>query len=206
MDAPKGKMGSRTNVAAAWPQEDRLGALVARTVNGEGDALAALYDATAPLVHGLALRILGDRGAAEEVTADVYLQVWRQAVRYDATRGTPLAWLLMLARSRAIDRLRARAGRLRDLESAQAAEALPSLAAGPDEDAVVAERRRIVVAALGRLAPEQRAPIELAYYAGKSHSEIAIVLGLPLGTVKTRIRLGMTRLRDVLAAAFEESP
>jgi RNA polymerase sigma-70 factor (ECF subfamily) len=206
MDPQERRMGIANSLAEAWPEENRFAALIARTVNGEEDALAALYDATAALVHGLALRILGDRGAAEEVTADVYLQVWRQAVRYDATRGTPLAWLLMLGRSRAIDRLRARAGRGREVESLRAAEALPSGAPGPDEDAALAQRRGIVAAALARLSPEQRTPIALAYYAGRSHSEIAAVLGLPLGTVKTRIRLGMTRLREALAAALAEAP
>jgi RNA polymerase sigma-70 factor (ECF subfamily) len=148
--------------------------------------------------------MVGDPGAAEEVTADVYLQVWRQAVRYDASRGTPLAWLLMLARSRSLDRLRA--GRSRAAEPLGAAEALPSGAPSPDEDAALAQRRAVVTAALAQLPPEQRAPIELAYYAGKSHSEIAAALGTPLGTVKMRIRLGMTRLRAALAAALAESP
>ena len=100
MDRETRKMGPASSVAEVWPQEHACGALIARTGNGEEDAFAALYDATAPFVHGVALRILGDRAAAEEVTGDVYLQVWRQAVRYDATRGTPVAWLSMLARTR----------------------------------------------------------------------------------------------------------
>ena len=197
-------MSPATNVAVAWPPEDRLAALVARTANGEAEALAALYDATVALIYGLAQRILADHGTAEEVTSDVYLHVWRQGARYDPARGTPLAWLLMLTRSRAIDRLRARAAR-RESAALEAAAALPSPAPGPHDDAVVAERRRIVVAALATLSPEQREAIEIAYYGGKSHSEIATALGLPLGTVKTRIRVGMTRLRDALAATFEES-
>lgn len=205
MDPQKRRMGIASSVAEVWPEENQFGALIARTGNGEEAAFAALYDATAALVHGLVLRILGDRSAAEEVTADVYFQVWRQAVRYDATRGTPLAWLLMLGRSRAIDRRRAGAGRAREAEPLRSAEDLPAATPGPDEDAAIAQRRGIVVAALAQLAPEQRAPIELAYYAGKSHSEIAADLRLPLGTVKTRIRLGMTRLREALAAVVAES-
>jgi RNA polymerase sigma-70 factor (ECF subfamily) len=198
-------MGSAHNLAEAWPEEDRLSDLLARTVRGDEAALAALYDATVAMVHGLALRIVGDAGAAEEVTADVYLQVWRQAVRYDATRATPIGWLLMLARSRAIDRVRARTAQRREVGSLQEALQLASAAPGPLEDAIVAERRRIVVTALDALPPEQRTAIELAYYGGKSHREIAAALDLPLGTVKTRIRIGMTRLRDALAPSFEES-
>jgi RNA polymerase sigma-70 factor, ECF subfamily len=204
MDASKSRVSPTANLAELWPPENRLIELIARTAKGEPDALAALYDATAALVYGLAVRILGDHGAAEEATADVYLQVWRQGERYDPGRGTPLAWLLMLGRSRALDQLRARAGRRRESEGLGAAEVLPSPIPGPYDDAVIAERRRIVVAGLAALTPEQREPIELAYYAGKSHSAIAMALGLPLGTVKTRIRVGMTRLRDALAAALEE--
>jgi len=198
-------MASAHELAESWPQDVRLGGLIARTVRGDEAAFAALYDATVAVVHGLALRIVGDVGAAEEVTADVYLQVWRQAVRYDATRATPLGWLLMLARSRAIDRVRARAAQRREVGSLQEALQLASAAPGPHEDAIIAERRRIVVAALDALPSEQRAAIELAYYGGKSHREIAAALNLPLGTVKTRIRIGMSRLRDALAPALEES-
>ncbi len=198
-------MGVASSVAEVWPQEHACGALIARTGNGEEEAFAALYDATAPAVHGLVLRILNDRPAAEEVTADVYLQVWRQAVRYDATRGTALAWLLMLARSRAVDRLRAHAARAREREPMRAAETLPSAVPGPDEDAALAQRRTIVAAALAALPVEQRTPIELAYWAGLSHSEIAAALALPLGTVKTRIRIGMTRLREALGTTLGEA-
>ena len=191
--------------AETWPQEEACSVLIARTGHGEEDAFAALYDATAPVVHGLVLRILGDRAAAEEVTGDVYLQVWRQAVRYDAARGTPVAWLLMLARSRAVDRLRAGAVRAGEREPLRAAEALPSTRPGPDEDAALAQRRARVSAALAGLPAEQRAPIELAYWAGMSHSEIADALAVPLGTVKTRIRIGMTRLREALGPTFGEA-
>jgi RNA polymerase sigma-70 factor (ECF subfamily) len=111
----------------------------------------------------------------------------------------------MLARSRAIDRMRARIGQRREVGSLQEALQLASAAPGPLEDAIVAERRRIVVAALDALPAEQRTAIELAYYGGKSHREIAAALDLPLGTVKTRIRIGMTRLRDALAPSFAES-
>jgi RNA polymerase sigma-70 factor (ECF subfamily) len=176
------------------------GLLIERTAAGEERALAALYDGTAAQVNGLALRILGDAGAAEEVTLDVYLQVWRQAVRYDPSRGRPLAWLLMLARSRAIDRLRA--GATERAQASPFAEALPlpSAAALPEERSAAGERGRIVREAVARLPDDQRQAIELAYFVGLSQSEIAETLDTPLGTVKTRIRLAMVRLRETLGA------
>jgi RNA polymerase sigma-70 factor (ECF subfamily) len=167
--------------------------------------VAELYDAAAPLVHGLTMRILEDASAAEEVTADAFVQVWRQASRWDPARGSPLAWLLMLARSRAIDRLRAsgarRAEREAALEPADADVTVPT----PEDDAVVAERGRRVRSALTRLVPEQRQLIELVYFRGYSHTEIAATLGQPLGTVKTRIRLGMVRLRESLGPDARDS-
>ena len=152
-------------------------------------------------MNGLALRILGDAGAAEEVTADVYLQIWRRAVTYDPARGAPLGWLLTLARSRAIDRLRTGATRRMRTERLRHAMAMPSNESGPEERSALSERRRLVRAALGRLPAEQRRTIELAFFAGLSHGEIADDLRQPLGTVKTRIRLGMMRLRQTLAEA-----
>jgi len=197
-------VGPGQNLATVQPREEGWDALIERTARGEEAALAALYDRTAPLVHGLALRIVGNRGAAEEVTGDVYLQVWRQAARYDRARGAPLAWLLTLARSRAIDRVRV-ASQRHETEPLREALAVPSAAPDPEESSAVAERRRNVQGALARLAPEQRQAIELAYFGGLSHSEVAVKLGEPLGTVKTRIRLGMMRLRETLASIGKES-
>jgi RNA polymerase sigma-70 factor (ECF subfamily) len=177
--------------------------LIEGTAGGDAAALAALYDATAALVNGLALRILGDPGAAEEVTLDVYLQVWRQAARYDPARGAPAAWLLTLARSRAIDRRRAGAGQRRETEPVALAMADPG--PGPEEGTAAGERRRLVRGALAGLGPEQRKTIELAYFGGLSHTEIAATLGEPLGTVKTRIRLGMMRLREALRGTLQEA-
>jgi RNA polymerase sigma-70 factor (ECF subfamily) len=180
------------------PSED-WAALIGRAAAHDPAALAALYDGTAHLVHGLALRIVGDPAAAEEVTGDVYLQVWRQAARYDPSRGAPLAWLLTLARSRAIDRRRSAASGIGATEPLAAAGDLASHGPGPEETSVLAERRHMVRGALGRLAADQRRAIELAYFGGLSHAEIATALDEPLGTVKTRIRLGMIRLREMLA-------
>lgn len=185
--------------------EPDWGALILRIAHGDRAALADLYDGTAALVHGLTLRILRDPGAAEEATADTFVQVWRQADRWDASRGNALAWLLMVARSRAIDRLRADGPRRIECEVSD--ESLPPGADSPtpEDDATVAERGRIVRSALAALVPEQRRLIELAYFEGLSHTEIAASVGQPLGTVKTRIRLGMTRLRETLGAAVRDS-
>src|SRR5262245_33921093 len=198
-------VASGHSLAAVQPPSDDLGGLIARTARGEESALAALYDSTAALVNGLAMRILGDRGAAEEVTGDVYLQVWRQAVRYDQTRGAPLAWLLTLTRTRAIDRLRSNGSQRARTDPLRAAIVLPSTAPGPEEHSHLSQRRRFVQEALTGLPADQRQAIELAYFGGQSHSEIAATLGEPLGTVKTRIRLGMLRLRDALAAAGKDA-
>jgi RNA polymerase sigma-70 factor (ECF subfamily) len=185
-------------------REESLAALVARAAEGDQTALAALYDETSALVYGLALRILRDHYAAEDVTIDVYAQVYRQVSSYDTNRGTPSAWLLTLTRSRAIDRLRQEAQRREREEPLEATTRLPSLTAGPEEYSATTELRRLVQRALALLTPEQRQVIELAYYSGLSHNEIAAKLGQPLGTVKTRIRTGMMLLREDLRSLLTE--
>jgi RNA polymerase sigma-70 factor (ECF subfamily) len=179
---------------------DELPELIARTAQGDEVALAQLYDRTSSLVHGLALKILGEVEAAEEVTVDVYLQVWRQAERYDAARGAALGWLLTIARSRSIDRRRSQTTH-REAGAAEGAihtRATAGVASGLEDVVGAIERRHAVQHALMHLSPDERRTIELAYYQGLSHSEIATQLGTPLGTVKTRIRLGMMRLRQEL--------
>lgn len=190
-------MGQRERSAAqqpdcAWAQ------LVQRAASGERDALTDLYDQTSALVYSLALRILGDEPAAEDVVIEVYTHAWRMASTFEPTRGTASAWLLTLTRSRAIDALRARR-RNRAREPLEAASEVPSDAPGPEELNVTAERQRFVATALEALGNDQREAIELAYFSGLSHSEIAARLQQPLGTVKTRIRLGMIKLRELLA-------
>jgi RNA polymerase sigma-70 factor (ECF subfamily) len=185
-------------------REANLAGVLARIAGGEASALADLYDATSPLLFSLARRIVGEDGAAEDVVVEVYTQVWEQAGTYRRERGTPTGWLVMLARSRAIDwrRARARDGAGEPLESLGARS---SDAPGPEDDAAQAERRRRVAAALADLDATQRHAIELAFFAGLSHSEIAARLGQPLGTVKTRIRAGMQRLRVALGDLAEGS-
>ena len=176
--------------------------MIRGVAEGDNQALASLYDATSRTVYGLLLRILSDPSSAEEVLLDVYAQVWRQAKNYSPERGKPLAWLTTIARSRAIDRLRR--GRQEHQLTVPLEEASSAARGESVEDVVLAgEVGAVVRAALDALAPEQREVIELAYYGGMSHSEIAAARGLPLGTVKTRTRLGMMRLREALKPAWE---
>ncbi len=182
--------------------ETRQAELIRGVAAGDQQALATLYDTTSRTVYGLLLRILSDPSTAEEVLLDVYTQVWRQAGSYSAGRGKPMAWLTTIARSRAIDRLRR--GRQEQMHAAPLDEAVrASSGAGVEECVLASEVSSVVRAALDELAPEQREVIELAYYGGMSHSEIAAARGLPLGTVKTRTRLGMMRLRQMLSPAWE---
>ena len=162
--------------------EQNLAMLIFRVAQGDESAISALYDGTSRLVYGLALRILADMAEAEEVTIEVYMQIWRKAVDYDPERGIPSAWLLMLTRSRAIDRLRSGTQQHR-LEKLLEVDVLAPTA-DPEETALVVERRRLVQDALAKLAPQQREAIELAYFSGLSQSKIAVRLGQPLGTVK----------------------
>ena len=173
--------------------------LLARIAAGDQPALAEFYDVSSAKVFGLAMKILADRTAAEEVTMDVYVQVWRRASSYDAERGTPGSWLMTLAKTRAIDRFRSSyLERGRQVPLDQAAE-VPGDRATPEQYSAGLERQRLVQEALASLSAEQRQAIALAYYWGLSQSEIADRLKLPMGTVKTRMRLGMIRLREVLA-------
>jgi len=187
-----------TDTAEARARDQEWVALIQKIADGDQTALATFYDSTNRLVYGLIMRVLGDASAAEEVLLDVYTQVWRQATSYDAQRGTPLAWLTTIARSRAIDRLRAGWQDQQRKEPLETLGEAPTSAANPEEMTVASERQRLIRSALETLSPEQREVIELAYYSGLSHSEIASKLNQPLGTVKTRTRLGMMKLREAL--------
>lgn len=185
-------------------QEKEWGQLITQTAQGDQAALATLYDRSSPQVYGLIFKILGQRESAEEVTLDVYTQVWRQAHTFDETRGTPGGWLMMLARTRAIDRFRAGQAERGKIEDLDAASFFSCDDPTPDQEIEEQQRRQHVSQALALLSSEQREAIALGYFYGLSQSEIADKLGLPLGTVKTRMRLGMIKLREALEPHKDE--
>ena len=181
-----------------WQERDQTWhEFLSRAAKGDHDAFAALYDATSSLVYPLVLRIVGNRADAEEVTLDVYVQAWREARRFDAQRGAVRTWLVMIARSRALDRLRSREAR-HGREAGPVEEESRAPDPSPEELSSMSQSRRAVAEAMACLSPEQREVINLAYFDGMSQTEMAEFLSLPLGTVKTRVRLGMMRLRDLL--------
>ena len=175
--------------------------LLARVAKGDHQAFSQLYDHSSTLLFTLAVRILGNPDEAAEVLQDVYLEVWRKVSRYDVGRGTPVAWLVTLTKSRAIDRLRARVARgsqaTNSLEAGTAAQ-VTNMGLSPFETQVDQELCIAVGAAVAGLPQAQQQAIELAYYEGLSYNEIAARLNQPLGTVKTRIKLGMSKLREGL--------
>lgn len=173
-------------------------ALITRIAAGDRDAFSRFYDLLAPTAFGLIRRVLRDPEAAAEVLQEVFWQVWREAPRYDPERGSPEAWLVTRARTRAIDRLRSIRRRDRTFV-APVDDSVAQSGEGPAENpAVAAEDRGLVRTALAQLPEPQRRVIELAFFDGLTQSEIAARLGEPLGTVKTRARLGLERLRGAL--------
>jgi RNA polymerase sigma-70 factor (ECF subfamily) len=181
-------------------QDSDILLLKAIAARDEG-ALAQLYDRYDRILFGLLMRILNNREEAEDVLQETFIQVWRKAADFDETRGRPFTWLVTLARSRAIDRLRTLASRERVAE-ARAREVSEEISDAAT-DALKSEQRGLVSDALAKLPDEQKRPIMLAYFDGLTQSEIATRLGAPLGTVKTRMRTGMIRLRELLAGQGE---
>ena len=180
------------------PGSESSATLIAAIATGDRDAFSRFYDLTAPMAFGLIRRVLRDPEAAAEVLQEVFWQVWQDAPRYDPTRGSPEAWLVMRAKTRAIDRLRSIRRRDRTFV-APVDESVAQRREDPAPNpAVVAEDRGLIQAALAQLPKAQRRVIELAFFEGLTQSEIAARLGEPLGTVKTRARLGLDRLRGVL--------
>ena len=163
--------------------------MVAGLKAGDQGAMAELYDRYSSVVHAVALRVLGDTGAAEDVLQEIFLQLWRNPSLFDASRGSLGSWLAVITRNRAIDSLRKRRPET-DIEDVVLSVA-PDLA-GEAERARVADKVRGV---MGTMTPVQRSALEMAYWEGMSHSEIADRTGEPLGTVKTRIRAGLIVLR-----------
>ncbi|HET9525277.1 MAG TPA: sigma-70 family RNA polymerase sigma factor [Pyrinomonadaceae bacterium] len=164
-------------------------------------ALARLYDRYRVILFGLLMRILNNREEAEDVLQEVFLRVWQRAADFDENRGRPFTWLVTLARSRGIDRLRTLAARERVAIAGtrEESEAVSDAAS----DALRSEQRGLVTKALAQLPDEQKRPLMLAYFDGLTQTEIAACLEAPLGTVKTRMRTGMMKLREMLAGKGE---
>ncbi|HTZ44582.1 MAG TPA: ECF RNA polymerase sigma factor SigK [Jatrophihabitans sp.] len=174
--------------------------LLARSARGDEGAFAQLYDLTASRIYGMVLRVVRDPAQSAEVTQDIYLEAWRQAARFDPARGGVLPWLLMIAHRRAVDRVRsAQASAVRDDKYATLTEDRPyDSVAEQAQASLEAQRVRRV---LDGLTEPQREAISLAYFGGYTHREVAELLRIPLGTVKTRIRDGLIRMRDALGVA-----
>ncbi|KQO47800.1 MULTISPECIES: sigma-70 family RNA polymerase sigma factor [unclassified Frigoribacterium] len=174
--------------------------LLPRVAQGDQAAFAELYDQTAPRVLGLVKRLLKDHAQSEEVTQEVFLEIWQNATRFDSTRGSAASWMLTMAHRRAVDRIRAsQAGRDRDLKIG--VRDLETDYDSVTESVEIRIEHERVERALGRLTELQRQAVKLAYYGGLSHSEVAKLLDVPIGTVKTRLRDGMIRLRDEMGVA-----
>ncbi len=179
--------------------EDRLlCALVARVSRADQKALAELYDATVSRVYGMARGITRNLHCAEEVTEDVFWQVWRQALRFDRRRGPVMAWLLTLARSRSLDLLRRADEAISHPEPETLVHDGGDALADPSHLVDIAERDRTLLAALAQLEPLPRQLLSLAFYRGLTHDEIAQQTSLPLGTVKSHIRRALAALRSLL--------
>lgn len=187
----------------AAPDDETLLRMMA---GGDEQALGALYDRWHSRVHAIVLRMVRQRDVVEDVVEETFWQAWRQAGRYEASRGAAQTWLLTIARSRALDRMRSMKrlheepleGENVELPLRQAAEGEPGM------DVESAERRTFVLAAMSELPEEQREALELGYFGGLSQSEIAERTGLPLGTIKTRMRLAMQKLRGRLHVLGED--
>jgi RNA polymerase sigma-70 factor (ECF subfamily) len=175
--------------------------LVARVAQGDASALEQLYDRYVRQCFGLALRMLGDSALAEEVVQEVFLKLWTNPGSYSTQKGKFVSWLLSLIHHRCIDELRKKSRTDVALEESDAGSVLntePDPDLEPADQVWVMEQQRAVRQALAQIPENQRQVLELAYFRGLSHSEIAAKLGQPLGTVKTRIRLGMNSLRQLL--------
>lgn len=176
---------------------DRLVALLRQSARGDQAAFAELYDATAARLHGLVLRVVRDPAQADEVTQEAYLEIWRTSARFDQAKGSALSWLMTIGHRRAVDRVRsAQAASRRDTDYLR-----DEREEGPDvtaEAALAGLEARRVRTALATLTLVQREAIELAYFGGYTHTEVAALLDLPIGTAKTRIRDGLIRLRDTM--------
>lgn len=182
------------------PKSWSLAELLAKSATGDEAAFASLYDQTAPRVFGLVLRIVRNRAFAEEVTQEAYLQIWQTAARFEPAKGSALSWLMTLAHRRAVDRVRStEAFSRRDTVYHQESSTVEhDVTAAAVETSMEAKRVRL---ALESLSPVQRQVLELAYFEGHTHAEVAAMIGVPVGTAKTRIRDGLIRLRGLMSDA-----
>lgn len=198
-EEPDGPVAARPAVSAATA----LAAALRRCAAGDEQAFAEVYDATSARAFGLAVRLLRDHAQAEEAVQEAYLQVWRQSARFDAQRGSAVSWILMIVHGTAVSQVRSSQSRsTREEVYERQHDPLRVGREDPTGDAVDASMDASRVrAALSQLTDLQRSAIELAYFDGRTHTEVAGIIGIPLGTAKTRIRDGLLRLRDVMATA-----
>ncbi len=190
---------SQVQTEPAQTSDSELLHAVAR---GDEQSLAFLYDRYRLILFGLITRILHSRPEAEDVLQDVFIQVWKRAADFDESRGRPFTWLVTLARSRAIDRLRALDSRQRTADASVLD--MPEAVSDAAEDAFKSEQREVVRKALDELPADQREALVLGYFEGLTQSEIAVKLAAPLGTVKTRMRSGMIKLRELLGEKIKD--
>ena len=186
--------------AAATGTSDVLTALLKRAGRGDKDAFAELYDATSARVYGLAVRVVRDPAQAEEVAQESFLEIWRGSARFDASRGSAIAWMLTIVHRKAVDRVRSAEAASRRDTTYQHQNQMVEHDTTADAAHASLEARR-VRSALTSLTDVQREAVELAYFGGYTHTEVASMLDLPLGTAKTRIRDGLIRLRDAMGVA-----
>lgn len=179
-------------------RERDLSILISKIAKGCESALKKLYDNTIAQIYGLAYRILNNQADADEVALDVFKQIWNKAPDYEPGRGTPSAWVITLTRSRAIDRIRSDTKRRTTNEPLVAESDSIDDTPLPDETRDILEKRELIEKALSELTPQQRRSIELAYFKGLSQSEISKQMNEPLGTVKSWMRTGMIKLREIL--------
>lgn len=188
------------------PQNGDVERLILQVATGDRAAFGRLYDATASAVHGLLVRMLRDPELAEDVAQEVYQDVWKNASSFDPGRGSGAAWITLMARGRALDRIRARRSSLTTVDRGHAtlasADLLGAVAADPDEATSLGERRRLVRSALAAMPEDQRRAVVLSFFGGFGHREIASRENVPLDTVKTRIRAGL----ETVEARLRRSP
>lgn len=187
----------KSRKGVSYPDQ-RWSELIQKMAGGDQSSLAEFYNESNRLVFGLALRIVNDRSAAEEIVLDTYHQVWRQSRNFDPQRGKPSSWILMIARRRAIDQLRSSASAKQQQAPLEDAQLYPDGNESPEGIVLLGELQQMIHKALAQLNSKQRELIEIAFFSGQTQLEISDKLGIPLGTVKTRIRTGMLKLRELL--------